>query len=163
AGSTHPALVDVEHRVADLYRIINVPTAVWIDENGRIVRPNDAAFGDDRFVDLHGRPAAPHLDALRAWVRGGALPFADDDAVRAPGAADGGGAAGARRVHAGLPSPSRRPPRSRGGSLRPRRRARAARLHHPARLDADPRTRPDGRGLRANVPGVARGRHALLR
>ena len=83
AGSTHPALVDVEHRVADLYRIINVPTAVWIDENGRIVRPNDAAFGDDRFVDLHGRPAAPHLDALRAWVRDGTVPFAEDDAVRA--------------------------------------------------------------------------------
>ena len=40
AGSTHPALVDVEHRVADLYRIINVPTAVWIDEHGRIARPN---------------------------------------------------------------------------------------------------------------------------
>ena len=83
AAATHVALVDVEHRVADLYRIINVPTAVWIDERGRIVRPNDAAFGDDRFVDLHGRPAKPHLDALRAWVRVGTPPFADDGAVRA--------------------------------------------------------------------------------
>jgi hypothetical protein len=83
AGATHCALVDSEHRVADLYRIINVPTAVWIDERGRIVRPNDAVFGDDRFVDLHGRPARPHLDALRAWVRDGTLPFADDADVRA--------------------------------------------------------------------------------
>ncbi len=83
AGATHSALVDSEHRVADLYRIINVPTAVWIDERGRIVRPNDAVFGDDRFVDLHGRPAGPHLDALRAWVRDGTLPFADDADVRA--------------------------------------------------------------------------------
>jgi len=83
AGATHPALVDSEHRVADLYRIINVPTAVWIDERGRIVRPNDGVFGDDRFLDLHGRPAAPHHDALRAWVRDGTLPFAGDAEVRA--------------------------------------------------------------------------------
>jgi hypothetical protein len=60
-----------------------VPTAVWIDEGGRIVRPNDAAFGNDQFVALHGRPAQPHIDALRAWVRDGTLPFGDDDAVRA--------------------------------------------------------------------------------
>ncbi len=83
AAPTHPALIDVEHRVADLYRIINVPTAVWIDARGRIVRPNDAAFGADTFVGLHGRPAGPHLDAVRAWVRDGTLPFSEDDAVRA--------------------------------------------------------------------------------
>jgi len=56
---------------------------VWIDERGRIVRPNDAAFGDDAFVELHGRPSAPHLDALRAWVHTGTPPFAADDDVRA--------------------------------------------------------------------------------
>lgn len=60
-----------------------MPTAVWIDQGGRIVRPNDAAFGNDQFVALHGRPAQPHIDALRAWVRDGTLPFGDDDAVRA--------------------------------------------------------------------------------
>jgi hypothetical protein len=79
AAPTHPALIDSEHRVADLYRIINVPTVVWIDERGHIVRPNDAAFGNDTFVDLHKRPAGPHLD----WVREQRLPFTDDAAVRA--------------------------------------------------------------------------------
>ena len=83
AAATHPALIDAEHRVADLYGIINVPTGIWIDERGRIVRPNDAVFGSDTFVELHGRPAEPHLDALRAWVRDGVLPFPGDDAVRA--------------------------------------------------------------------------------
>jgi hypothetical protein len=83
AAPTHPALIDSEHRVADLYRIINVPTVVWIDERGHIVRPNDAAFGNDTFVDLHKRPAGPHLDAVRAWVREQRLPFTDDAAVRA--------------------------------------------------------------------------------
>lgn len=69
--------------VADRYRIVNVPTGVWIDEAGRIVRPNDAVFGTDTFKDLHGIASGPHLDALRAWVTTGALPFAGDDAVRA--------------------------------------------------------------------------------
>jgi hypothetical protein len=81
AAPTHPSLIDREHRVADLYRIINVPTAVWIDERGRIVRPNDVAFGTDTFKDLTGIDSAPHLEALRAWVKGGTLPF-DDSQVR---------------------------------------------------------------------------------
>lgn len=39
-------------------------------------------FGTDTFKDMHGIASGPHLDALRAWVQTGALPF-DDDAVRA--------------------------------------------------------------------------------
>ena len=79
ARATHPSLIDPEHRVADLYRIINVPTVVWIDERGRIVRPNDVAFGNDDFIALHGVPSAPHHDALRAWVTTGRLPFEDHE------------------------------------------------------------------------------------
>lgn len=79
---THPTLVDAEHRVADLYRIINVPTAVWIDERGQIVRPNDAAFGSDDFIEFHGVPSGPHKDALRTWVREGRLAL-DAEGVRA--------------------------------------------------------------------------------
>ena len=83
AKSTHPSLVDPEHRVADLYNVINVPTGIWIDERGRIVRPNDPVFGNDAFVAMHGIPSGPHLDALRAWVTEGTLPYADDASVRA--------------------------------------------------------------------------------
>jgi hypothetical protein len=82
ARPTHPSLIDSEHRVADLYAMINVPTMVWIDEAGRIVRPNDAQFGTDTFTQFHGRRSAPFLAAVRAWVRGerGALA---EGAVRA--------------------------------------------------------------------------------
>lgn len=70
ASSTHPSLIDTQHLVADLYGMVNVPTVVWIDENGRIVRPNDVAFGSDQFKKFTGLTAAPHLNALKAWVRG---------------------------------------------------------------------------------------------
>jgi len=81
AKPTHPALIDTEHVVADLFNVVNVPTMIWIDERGRIVRPNDAQFGTDLFVALTGRPSGPFLAAIRRWVLQdeGALPV---DAVR---------------------------------------------------------------------------------
>ena len=81
AAPTHPSLIDSEHLVADLYRIINVPTVVWIDEHGRIVRPNDVAFGNDAFKDMHGIESGPHLNALRRWVKDNSLPL-DEQQVR---------------------------------------------------------------------------------
>jgi hypothetical protein len=71
ARPTHPSVVDTEHVVAQLYDIRNVPTMIWIDETGRIVRPHDAQFGTDTFTQFHGKHSAPYLAALRAWVREG--------------------------------------------------------------------------------------------
>jgi len=70
ARPTHPSLIDTTHVLADLYNIVNVPTILWLDERGRIVRPNDVAFGTDTFKSITGLEAAKHLAALRAWVRG---------------------------------------------------------------------------------------------
>lgn len=81
ASPTHPSLIDSQHVVADLYNMINVPTVVWIDEDGGIARPNDVAFGQDTFKALTGIDSAKHLAALRAWVRGDA-PGMDADTVR---------------------------------------------------------------------------------
>ena len=96
AKPSHPSLVDTKHVLADLYNIVNVPTVLWIDERGRIVRPNDVAFGTDTFKHITGLEAAKHLGALRAWVRGEAaaipetrarqlqrLPTAEDQQARA--------------------------------------------------------------------------------
>jgi len=78
ARPTHPSLIDTTHALADRYNIVNVPTILWIDERGRIVRPNDVAFGTDTFKHITGVAAAAHLAALRGWVRGeaAALPEA---------------------------------------------------------------------------------------
>lgn len=79
AAPTHPSLIDTEHVVADLYHVINVPTVVWIDETGRIVRPNDAQFGTDTFTQFHGKRSAPFLEAVRGWVRSGRGALAPDE------------------------------------------------------------------------------------
>jgi tetratricopeptide (TPR) repeat protein len=68
---TYTVLIDQEHVVSKLYNMVNVPTGVWIDERGRIVRPNEVAFIDDRFKNFTGLDSAPYLSALKDWVEKG--------------------------------------------------------------------------------------------
>src|SRR5262249_50663942 len=68
---THTALIDQEHLVSTLYDMVNVPTAVWINEQGRIVRPNETAYVDNRLKRIHGLESAPYIAALRDWVEKG--------------------------------------------------------------------------------------------
>jgi tetratricopeptide (TPR) repeat protein len=49
AHPTHPSLVDDRHIVSELYDMVNVPTAVWIDEDGRMVRLPEPAGAEDSF------------------------------------------------------------------------------------------------------------------
>ena len=80
AAPTHPALVDSQHMLADLYNVVNVPTVLWIDERGRIVRPNDVVFGTDTFKHLTGLESARPLAAVRAWVDGTTAGYAPSEA-----------------------------------------------------------------------------------
>ena len=59
AQPAHPTLIDTRHVLADLYNVVNVPTIFWIDERGRIVRPNDVAFGADTFKHITGLESSP--------------------------------------------------------------------------------------------------------
>jgi hypothetical protein len=71
ANPTYVALIDERHLVSKLYNMVNVPTGVWIDEQGKIVRPNEVAFVDDRFKNFSGLDSAPYLNALRDWIEKG--------------------------------------------------------------------------------------------
>jgi len=71
ANPNYTVLIDEKHVVSKLYNMVNVPTGVWIDERGKIVRPNEVAFVDDRFKNFTGLDSAPYLNALRDWVEKG--------------------------------------------------------------------------------------------
>lgn len=43
ANPQHPSLIDQHHVMADLFGVVNIPSSIWIDENGMIVRPAEAA------------------------------------------------------------------------------------------------------------------------
>ncbi len=85
AKPTYPTLIDREHRLAELYGIVNVPQAVWIDEAGRIVRPPEPAGAYEGFRKMNRvtrempeevarrttQAKALYLDAIRDWARNG--------------------------------------------------------------------------------------------
>ena len=71
AKPEYTALIDDKHLVTQLYNMVNVPTAVWINEKGMIARPNEVAYVDNRYKAMHGVDAGPYLDAIRDWVANG--------------------------------------------------------------------------------------------
>ncbi len=110
SGAEHPQLVDTAHRLDELLGVVNVPSALWVDENGMIVRPPHTAaverydfsklktpegLPDD--LDAHIRDmleqvkriprfdADHYIDALRDWVEHGAASeyaLSPDEVVR---------------------------------------------------------------------------------
>jgi hypothetical protein len=53
AQPEHPSLIDVAHICDDLLGIVNVPSSVWIDEHGMIVRPAEPAWpGSTPVIDM---------------------------------------------------------------------------------------------------------------
>jgi hypothetical protein len=71
AKPEYTVLIDPQHTVSRLYNMVNVPTAVWIDERGHIVRPPEVAYADNRYTVLHHIEAAPYIEGIRDWVKNG--------------------------------------------------------------------------------------------
>jgi hypothetical protein len=95
ARPTHPSLLDVTHALGEQLGVVNIPNGTWIDEEGVIVRPAEAAWPgarpappDDaaappvempeRIATIMGHAARivadreAYADALRDWVAHGA-------------------------------------------------------------------------------------------
>jgi hypothetical protein len=92
AQPEHPSLIDQAHRMDELFGIVNVPSGVWIDETGTIVRPPETAYPRrPTFLDRAVPPdatvqqaalitevknlridAGKYVAALRDWVAHGA-------------------------------------------------------------------------------------------
>ena len=91
AQPTHPSLIDRAHLLDELFGIVNVPSGVWINEEGSIVRPPETAYPSrpdylDRTIPPDASPrevaqitalrklridAEPYISAVRYWVERG--------------------------------------------------------------------------------------------
>jgi hypothetical protein len=68
SGAEHPQLVDTAHKLDELLGVVNVPSALWVDENGMIVRPpHTAAVERYDFSKLKAPEGLP--DDLDAHIR----------------------------------------------------------------------------------------------
>ena len=72
AGATFTSLVDPHHTVSGLYQMVNVPSGVWIDEEGRMVRPPEVAYSHTMQVLTVKLPGDEYVAALRDWIENGA-------------------------------------------------------------------------------------------
>lgn len=94
AKPTHPALIDQHHVLASAFGVVNIPSSIWIDEDGMIVRPAEAAPAPPTGASAPGLNAPTQLpprfiamfteaskipsdptgyhDALKDWVAKGA-------------------------------------------------------------------------------------------
>lgn len=82
AKPDYPCLIDRDHHVAELYNMVNVPQAAWIDEAGRMVRPPETAGAYEGFrrmdrstftvpeeaVATTAKARQMYYAALRDWV-----------------------------------------------------------------------------------------------
>lgn len=85
ARPAYPCLIDRDHHLADLYNMVNVPQAVWIDTAGKVVRPPETAGSTDGFRSMdrkaltlpqeviaeRARVKNLYIEAVRDWARNG--------------------------------------------------------------------------------------------
>jgi hypothetical protein len=90
AAPEHPSLIDATHQMDALFGVVNVPSGIWIDEDGMIVRPPELAYSADldlsglaalelppRMVDMFGEvgkisfQGETYVPALRDWIEHG--------------------------------------------------------------------------------------------
>lgn len=99
AAPSHPSLIDQAHVLDELLGIVNVPSGVWVDEAGVIVRPPEPAFprqpkkldAPDGLPDVFREMIEEankikieperYVAALREWVASGAHALSPDEVV----------------------------------------------------------------------------------
>jgi hypothetical protein len=85
AQPEHPSLIDEAHRMDALFGVTNIPSGIWIDEDGVIVRPHEPAVPPpvmrrDEDGELkpwgmggkYGFDANEYADMARDWAEKGA-------------------------------------------------------------------------------------------
>jgi hypothetical protein len=98
AQPRHPSLIDQGHVLDELFGIVNVPSGVWIDEQGTIVRPPETAYPRrpavlDREPKADEPPSAQevrklridaerYVAALRDWVLHGRFVLTPEEVIR---------------------------------------------------------------------------------
>jgi hypothetical protein len=93
ARPEHPSLIDESHTMDVLFGVTNIPSGIWIDEDGMIVRPHESAVpppvmrpGKDGELEpwglggKYGFDADKYAEMVRDWAEKGA----DSEFVMSP-------------------------------------------------------------------------------
>jgi len=72
ADPSYTALIDTTHRVSSLYNFVNVPSAAWIDEEGRVVRINEGTYSQVLSLGQATFGTDEYRPAVIDWATNGA-------------------------------------------------------------------------------------------
>jgi hypothetical protein len=97
AKPEHPSLIDETHRMDALFGVTNIPSGIWINEDGAVVRPHETAVPppvmrpneDGELMPWglggkYGFDANEYADMVRDWAENGAhsdFALAPEDAI----------------------------------------------------------------------------------
>ena len=71
AKVTYTAIIDEDHTISTLFNLINVPSGVWIDEEGQIVRINEGTYAAYHKLGTFEFGSDMYVPALRDWIANG--------------------------------------------------------------------------------------------
>ena len=72
ANVTYTAIIDVDHTISSLYNLVNVPSGVWIEEEGKIVRINEGTYAEHHKLGTFDFGSDIYVPALKDWLAKGA-------------------------------------------------------------------------------------------
>jgi hypothetical protein len=70
ANVSYTTIIDVNHHISSLYNLLNVPSGVWIDEEGNIARINEGTYAQEHANGAFG--TNEYVPLVRDWVARGA-------------------------------------------------------------------------------------------
>lgn len=72
AKASYVTLVDENHTISSLYNLANVPSAVWIDESGKVIRIDEGAYATTHNMGDFEFGRNDYAPMVRDWVLNGA-------------------------------------------------------------------------------------------
>ncbi len=89
ASPTYIQVVDEDHLISSAFNFVNVPSAAWIDETGRIVRIDEGTYAKSHEIRAGDRSVTFGTDAYAPAVKDWAAKGADSEYVQSAEAVTG--------------------------------------------------------------------------
>ena len=72
AEATYTTLIDTTHKISSLFNLVNVPSGVWVDKDGQIVRINEGTYAELHKLGNFEFGTDEYTPAVRDWAINGA-------------------------------------------------------------------------------------------
>ena len=71
ANCTYVTLIDDKHTISSLFNLVNVPSAVWIDESSCVVRIDEGTYATKHSINGFEFGREDYAAIVRDWVKNG--------------------------------------------------------------------------------------------